>query len=159
MVTAEEQGKALVHRLYQTMGEEIRQGKSQGNWSQSMLGWNYPPPLLFSRGMFMPMRFELQENTFERRRFTLHTPISAKRLAKDRDLIEKYREKHDRFLADFVQWLDEIPQMVDRDKALVRWPVELKFSYSENGQRVEIELVAQRLRDNYLYSLVTADAR
>jgi hypothetical protein len=140
-------GNWLIDHLMEKMDKMVEQGAKRGKWLENMTQWNYSPEFLIERGLVHPLKAHWLSDSFEERTFTLSMPMSPELMKKvpETQLI-KYFDQAIAMRESFIQWLKEIPQMVDIEKHIIRWPMQLDFSYSGCGQQIHITLISHHVK-------------
>ena len=145
MITAEydADGNWLFDHLLHKMHEEIGRGKKRGKWLENMTAWNYHPEFLLARHVTSRPDGVWVIDSSEVRTFTLSMPMSPEDMKKaPTGQLIKYFDQALAMREGFIEWLKEIPQVVDESNRRIRWPKQLDFTYSGSGQQIEIKLTA-----------------
>jgi hypothetical protein len=132
------------------MQEKIKQRVKRGKWLENMTKWSYSPEFLIERGLVYPLKGRWLTDTSEERTFTLSMPMSPELMDKIPEARRVYYiDQCNTMRLSFIQWLNEIPKMIDKEKQQIRWPMKLVFSYSGSGQQIQITLSSHYVELEY----------
>lgn len=139
--------KFRLSTLQGLMQEAIKRGEDEGTFSIDVPNWNCTHEVLQASGVLNP-RIAGKNGRFpQTEEFWLFEWTTVEGWQTDRKAFEQMMKTYQTLESEMASALGTIPQLIDAEKGIIRWPIGFSLSYSDKGARLAYCLTSCHVRD------------